>query len=116
MSEDVYKSSFLDARFRDDLEWGPLRRQQEEAEAKRMSDDIDAQLLEHPRRKRGNAVRVLLLGQAESGKSTVLKNMRLMYTPTDKENASWRQVIQTNIVSIIPFTLCSRLHVLIHQL
>jgi guanine nucleotide-binding protein alpha-1 subunit len=47
-----------------------------EAEARRVSDEIDARLkqdrAEFKRRKK--AVKVLLLGQAESGKSTTLKS------------------------------------------
>ena len=43
---------------------------------------------------------LLLLGQAESGKSTLQKQFQLIYNPTslDEERLSWRVVIQYNIV------------------
>jgi guanine nucleotide-binding protein alpha-1 subunit len=42
---------------------------------------------------------LLLLGQAESGKSTLQKQFQLMYSPDtlDKERASWRTVIYFNV-------------------
>ena len=42
---------------------------------------------------------LLLLGQAESGKSTLQKQFQLIYNPTslDEERLSWRVVIQYNI-------------------
>jgi hypothetical protein len=42
---------------------------------------------------------LLLLGQAESGKSTLQKQFQLMYSPDtlDKERASWRMVIYFNV-------------------
>jgi guanine nucleotide-binding protein alpha-1 subunit len=56
----------------------------QEREAKRRSDEIDAQLAidaaETPKRHR-SAIKILLLGQAESGKSTVLRDFRLNYAP-----------------------------------
>jgi guanine nucleotide-binding protein alpha-1 subunit len=50
------------------------RRLRREAEAKAVSDNIDAQLArERLERKKKKEVRILLLGQSESGKSTTLK-------------------------------------------
>lgn len=42
---------------------------------------------------------LLLLGQAESGKSTLQKQFQLMYSPDtlDKERSSWRMVIYFNV-------------------
>jgi guanine nucleotide-binding protein alpha-1 subunit len=44
-------------------------------------------------------LQLLLLGQAESGKSTLQKQFQLMYSPDtlDKERASWRIVIYFNV-------------------
>ncbi|KAF7323760.1 hypothetical protein MKEN_00597000 [Mycena kentingensis (nom. inval.)] len=73
-----------------------------EAEAKAISDAIDEQLSkERALEKKGSKpVKVLLLGQSESGKSTTLKNFQLMYDPKAfrAERASWRAVIQLNVL------------------
>ncbi|PFH46800.1 hypothetical protein AMATHDRAFT_69024 [Amanita thiersii Skay4041] len=73
-----------------------------EREAKLISDNIDEQLAEQKlaERRSPKAVKILLLGQSESGKSTTLKNFQLMYEPKAfrNERASWRAVIQLNVV------------------
>ncbi|KIK50115.1 hypothetical protein GYMLUDRAFT_51375 [Collybiopsis luxurians FD-317 M1] len=48
-------------------------------------------------------MKILLLGQSESGKSTTLKNFRLAYARDEweAEKASWRAVIQLNLVRCI---------------
>ena len=92
-----------------------------EAEAKRVSEQIDEDLREERERlkkKKGDVkVRILvssylhiinididsqllLLGQAESGKSTLQKQFQLMYKPNslDQERSSWKTVIYFNIV------------------
>ncbi|KIY68130.1 heterotrimeric G protein alpha subunit [Cylindrobasidium torrendii FP15055 ss-10] len=76
-----------------------------EEEAKRRSDKIDEdiqQARKQAKRER-NIVKVLLLGQAESGKSTTLKNFRMCYAPQDweRERAGWRAVVQLNVVRSI---------------
>ncbi|KAJ3509482.1 hypothetical protein NLJ89_g5201 [Agrocybe chaxingu] len=80
-------------------------REAKEAAAKRVSDIIDDQLRAEKLalKKDKYVVRVLLLGQAESGKSTTLKNFRMCYARAawDAERASWRSVIQLNIVRSI---------------
>ncbi|TFK27504.1 guanine nucleotide-binding protein alpha-1 subunit [Coprinopsis marcescibilis] len=73
-----------------------------EAEAKRISEQIDDDLKEERellRRKKGD-VKLLLLGQAESGKSTLQKQFQLMYKPSsiEQERASWTTVIYFNVV------------------
>ncbi|KAM6492797.1 guanine nucleotide-binding protein alpha subunit [Amanita muscaria] len=81
-----------------------LVREQREADAKRISDAIDDSLRrEKAALKKQNHVRVLLLGQAESGKSTTLKNFRVKYAYKDwvRERAGWRSVIQLNIIRSI---------------
>ncbi|EIW55448.1 G-alpha-domain-containing protein [Trametes versicolor FP-101664 SS1] len=76
-----------------------------EAEAKRISDAIDDELQRQAKQeKRGpKPVKILLLGQSESGKSTTLKNFQLMNTPKAfrAERASWRAVVQLNVVRSI---------------
>jgi guanine nucleotide-binding protein subunit alpha len=76
-------------------------RLQREADAKRISDVIDEQLKVDRRtyEKSKQDVRLLLLGQAESGKSTLQKQFQLMYSPDtlDQERASWRTVIYFNV-------------------
>jgi len=46
------------------------------------------------------SVKLLLLGQAESGKSTLQKQFQLMYRPSslDSERISWKTVIYFNVV------------------
>ncbi|TFK38865.1 guanine nucleotide binding protein, alpha subunit [Crucibulum laeve] len=77
-------------------------REQHELEAQRTSDRIDEQIkLERAAlKKQKGIVRVLLLGQSESGKSTTLKNFRLKYARTawKQERNSWRSVIQLNLL------------------
>ncbi|KAI0703439.1 G-protein alpha subunit [Cytidiella melzeri] len=77
-------------------------RLQQEAEAKRISDSIDEELKQDARRiqKRKQDVKLLLLGQAESGKSTLQKQFQLMYKPNslEEERLSWRPVVYYNIV------------------
>jgi len=53
------------------------------------------------------AIKVLLLGQSESGKSTTLKNFQILYEPKAfrTERASWRAVIQLNVVRSIHLIL-----------
>ncbi|KAH8097053.1 G-alpha-domain-containing protein [Cristinia sonorae] len=79
-----------------------------EAEAKRISDAIDEEIQQQERlAKKGQVVKILLLGQSESGKSTTLKNFQLMHSPKAfrAERASWRAVIQLNIVRSIRIIL-----------
>ncbi|KAJ7154911.1 guanine nucleotide binding protein, alpha subunit, partial [Mycena crocata] len=74
-----------------------------EQEQKRVSDQIDDELRKERadrKRRAKREVKVLLLGQSESGKSTVLKNFRLKYAPLQwkAELRSWRAVIQLNLI------------------
>ncbi|QRV80600.1 G-protein alpha subunit [Ceratobasidium sp. AG-Ba] len=83
-----------------------LARLRAEAEAKRVSDAIDEQIKEERNRekkRKATEVRVLLLGQSESGKSTTLKQFQIMYSHNafKAERASWRAVIYLNLVRSI---------------
>ncbi|KAF9652402.1 G-alpha-domain-containing protein [Thelephora ganbajun] len=72
-----------------------------EQEAKKRSDAIDEEISKQLiARKNSKPVKILLLGQSESGKSTTLKNFQLMSSPKAfrAELPSWRAVIQLNIV------------------
>jgi len=79
-------------------------RLQTEEQAKRVSDAIDEAIRqERQAAKKKDIVRLLLLGQSESGKSTTLKQFQRLYTPTAfrEERHLWRSVIQLNIVRSI---------------
>ncbi|KAF9529163.1 guanine nucleotide binding protein, alpha subunit [Crepidotus variabilis] len=73
-----------------------------EAEAKRISDEID-ELIRKEReqiRRTKKPVKLLLLGQSESGKTATLKNFQLTYARKEwsEERAAWRAVIFLNLV------------------
>ncbi|GAW02896.1 G-alpha-domain-containing protein [Lentinula edodes] len=72
-----------------------------EEEASKISMAIDASIkAERQLRKKMRIVRLLLLGQSESGKSVTLRQFQRLYTPTAfrEERILWRGVIQLNIV------------------
>ncbi|GLB39277.1 putative G protein alpha subunit [Lyophyllum shimeji] len=90
----------------DESEEARAARIAEEEEAKRVSDSIDRSLgAEREQRKRGPRVKILLLGQAESGKSTILKNFQLHFSPKafESEAEIWRPIIHLNLVRSINF-------------
>ncbi|KAF8803373.1 heterotrimeric G protein alpha subunit [Phlegmacium glaucopus] len=76
-----------------------------ELDAQRVSDSIDEDIKQERARERRkkNVIKVLLLGQAESGKSTTLKNFRMRYARAEweKERNGWRSVVQLNVVRSI---------------
>ncbi|KAF8510274.1 guanine nucleotide binding protein, alpha subunit [Gautieria morchelliformis] len=79
-----------------------------EREAKRVNDEIDDELRrERAALRRKRPVRVLLLGQSESGKSTTLKNFQIHYAPQSwrEERACWRAVIQLNLIRSVSLVL-----------
>ncbi|KAJ7321022.1 guanine nucleotide-binding protein alpha-4 subunit [Mycena albidolilacea] len=80
-------------------------RLQSEREAKKRSDLIDEELTRerNAEKKSVKSVKVLLLGQSESGKSTTLKNFQLINSPKafKAERASWRGVVHLNVVRSI---------------
>ncbi|KAF9036239.1 guanine nucleotide binding protein, alpha subunit [Panaeolus papilionaceus] len=84
-------------------------RQAAESEAKKISEQIDEELREERERlkKRKGDVKLLLLGQAESGKSTLQKQFQLMYKPNslDQERSSWKTVIYFNVVHTLKHIL-----------
>ncbi|KAJ7758012.1 G-protein alpha subunit [Mycena metata] len=78
-------------------------------EATRISRTIDVGLAESKKAldRKKRAVKILLLGQSESGKSSVLRNFRLAFTPKyfESERLVWKTVIQLNLISSIKKTL-----------
>ncbi|KAH6909393.1 guanine nucleotide binding protein, alpha subunit [Coprinopsis sp. MPI-PUGE-AT-0042] len=83
-------------------------RLEREAESKRISLAIDATIKEERQaRRKKRIVRLLLLGQSESGKSTTLRQFQRLYTPTAfrEERILWRAVIQLNIVRSVRIIL-----------
>lgn len=77
-------------------------REAKETEARRMSERIDEQIrLEKQANSRNKVpVKVLMLGQAESGKSTTVKIFQMSYARKawEEERMSWRTVIHLNLV------------------
>jgi hypothetical protein len=75
-----------------------------ELEAKRVSDGIDEMLKQEKKEQRmKQEIKVLLLGQSESGKSTTLKQFQLMHAPAafHADRIAWRAVIYLNLVRSI---------------
>ncbi|KZT70896.1 G-alpha-domain-containing protein [Daedalea quercina L-15889] len=86
----------------DETELEKAVRLEEEKVAKRISEEIDRQI-ESDRQElksRRLKTKILLLGQAESGKSTLLKNFQIHFAPKafNTEVEAWRAVIQLNLV------------------
>ncbi|KEP49247.1 guanine nucleotide-binding protein alpha subunit [Rhizoctonia solani 123E] len=82
-----------------------LRREHSERLA---SELIDAQIAKEAEaradfRRHNPELRLLLLGQAESGKSTLLKQFQMLYAPhtLDAERAAWRGVVFLNIIKTL---------------
>ncbi|CAB5395509.1 unnamed protein product [Rhizophagus irregularis] len=72
---------------------------QEEQEGKRINEEIESQL-RRDKLKMRNEIKMLLLGAGESGKSTILKQMKLIhdggYSPEERE--SFKEIIFSNTV------------------
>lgn len=77
-------------------------REAQEAQAKRVSDLIDEEIKAEALKQKG-VVNVLLLGQSQSGKSTIVKNFRMNFARAEwnAERPFWRAVIQVNLVHSI---------------
>ncbi|KLO16457.1 G-protein alpha subunit [Schizopora paradoxa] len=81
------------------------RRLEMEEMAARRNREIEDGLVETKKlmERRRRAIKVLLLGQAESGKSTTLRNFQLTFAPSQfhAERSAWRYVIQLNLVQSV---------------
>ncbi|GJE93719.1 G-alpha-domain-containing protein [Phanerochaete sordida] len=97
----------LDAVLRPPIDESPeekFSRLAQEQEARRISAAIDEDIKrERAFRKKRQIVKLLLLGQSESGKSTTLRQFQRLYTPSAfrDERVLWRSVIQLNVVRSI---------------
>ncbi|KAH8830730.1 G-protein alpha subunit [Flagelloscypha sp. PMI_526] len=80
-------------------------RKKREEEAFLRSQTIDQELLETKRRleRKSKAIKILLLGQAESGKTSLLKNFQLCFCPSQfhAERQAWKYVIHLNIITSV---------------
>ncbi|KAF5376414.1 hypothetical protein D9615_008585 [Tricholomella constricta] len=78
-------------------------------ESLRLSREIDAQLLESKKamEKKKKCVQILLLGQSESGKSSVLKNFQLAFAPKqfESERVVWKTIVQLNVIGSLKLIL-----------
>ncbi|KAI6249797.1 Guanine nucleotide-binding protein alpha-2 subunit [Erysiphe necator] len=73
----------------------------------RRSREIDS-LLRREEKAMKKVIKLLLLGAGESGKSTILKQMRLIYTKegfTKQEKEEWRGIIFNNILDGLRITI-----------
>ncbi|OBZ67096.1 Guanine nucleotide-binding protein alpha-4 subunit [Grifola frondosa] len=93
----------------DESEADKALRLEQEKEAKRVSDEIDRSIERERQELRKNhpQTKLLLLGQAESGKSTMLKNFQLYFAPSafHAEAEAWRAVIHLNLVRYVNYVL-----------
>ncbi|KAF8797769.1 heterotrimeric GTP-binding alpha subunit [Phlegmacium glaucopus] len=74
-------------------------------EKEKISREIDRLLYEGKKRieRRQKALKLLLLGQSESGKSAMLKNFQITFAPKhfESERPIWRVIVQLNIIGSI---------------
>ncbi|KAH7886654.1 G-protein alpha subunit [Phlebopus sp. FC_14] len=101
--EDAWSSSFRPSP--NETLQEKMDRISKQQEAARISKEIDDTIEKSKKilEKRNRAVKVLLLGQAESGKSTMLRNFQLAFCPNyfQKEVSIWKTVIQLNIIGSV---------------
>ncbi|PCH44780.1 G-alpha-domain-containing protein [Wolfiporia cocos MD-104 SS10] len=112
----------LDAVLRPPLDETPEEkafRVAQEEEARRISQEIDENIRQDKlARKKMKVVRLLLLGQSESGKSTTLRQFQRLYTPSAfrEERCLWHSIIQLNLVRSIHTILDALADVRPHEL
>ncbi|KAK7043117.1 hypothetical protein VNI00_008471 [Paramarasmius palmivorus] len=75
-------------------------------ESQRINDRIDEELRKESQRRKEakrKEIKVMLLGQAESGKSTLQKQFQLYYASQtlDSEKPSWKPVVHFNIIKAV---------------
>ncbi|KAG6840155.1 hypothetical protein C0991_008560 [Blastosporella zonata] len=78
-------------------------------ESLRISKQIDEQILASKKalEKKKKSVQILLLGQSESGKSSVLKNFQLAFAPKQfgSERLVWKVIVQLNLIGSLKLIL-----------
>ncbi|XP_071444439.1 guanine nucleotide-binding protein G(o) subunit alpha-like [Hetaerina americana] len=85
---------------------GCLSLDSEEAKARRRSEEIDRQLGELAKQE-SNVIKILLLGAGESGKSTLVKQMKIIHSDgfTKEELRSFRPTVLDNLLSSMKYVL-----------
>lgn len=83
--------------------WRPIGYDQQVDQAQRLRDEKITILQEEDKRQDEEKVKLLLLGTGESGKSTIFKQMRLLYGAplTDDELRMYGVIVRSNIVTAI---------------
>ncbi|RKO95041.1 G-alpha-domain-containing protein, partial [Caulochytrium protostelioides] len=78
----------------------------DDQDGKRANDAIESQL-KKDRKALRNEVKMLLLGAGESGKSTILKQMKLINDTgySEEEREAFREIVFSNIVQIMRIIL-----------
>lgn len=93
--------------FRDGFEMGAcLTLEREEGKARRRSEEIDRQLGELAKQQ-NNVIKILLLGAGESGKSTLVKQMKIIHADgfTLAELSSFRPTVLDNLLASMKYVL-----------
>ncbi|KAJ7598716.1 guanine nucleotide binding protein, alpha subunit [Mycena floridula] len=82
-------------------------RLEKEREAKRVSESIDQAIIAENQKRKPVVGKILLLGQAEAGKSTTLKSFQLYFSPKAfrAEAELWRPVIHFNLLRTVLYLL-----------
>nr|CAD7428968.1 unnamed protein product [Timema monikensis] len=85
---------------------GCLTLDREESKARQRSEEIDKQLEELAKQER-NVIKILLLGAGESGKSTLVKQMKIIHSDgfTKEELRSFRPTVMDNLLSSMKYVL-----------
>lgn len=83
-----------------------LTLEREEGNARRRSEEIDRQLGEFAKQ-RNNVIKILLLGAGESGKSTLVKQMKIIHADgfTLAELSSFRPTVLDNLLASMKYVL-----------
>lgn len=83
-----------------------LSQDEEERRARLRSSQIDRQIAELARQER-NVIKILLLGAGESGKSTIVKQMKIIHNEgfSDEELRSFRPTVLDNLLGSMKFVL-----------
>lgn len=83
-----------------------LTLERDEINARRRSEEIDKQLEEHAK-EQNNVIKILLLGAGESGKSTLVKQMKIIHADgfTHAELSSFRPTVLDNLLASMKYVL-----------